>query len=52
MNGELHFGKVLLSCRFESNTDAKKDLTMLVQVTRDKREFLYLPYSNCLKAQS
>lgn len=48
-NGELHFGKVLLSCRFESNTDARKDLPVIVQVTRDRRKFLYLPYSNCLK---
>lgn len=25
MNGELHFGKVLSSCRFESNMAARKD---------------------------
>lgn len=48
-NGELHFGKVLLSCRFESNTDARKDLPVIVQVTRDRRKFLYFPYSDCLK---
>lgn len=45
----LHFGKVLLSCRFESNTDARKDLPVIVQVTQDRRKFLYLPYSDCLK---
>lgn len=52
MNGELHFGKVLSSCRFESNMAARKDLIMLVQVTRESRELLNLSYSDCLKAQS
>lgn len=31
-NGELHFGRVLLSCRFESNTDARKDLPCLCKL--------------------
>lgn len=50
-NGEFNFGRVLLSCRFESNTDARKDLACLCKLW-DRREFLYLPYSNCLKAQT
>lgn len=31
-NEELHFGRVLLSCRFESNTDARKDLPCLCKL--------------------